>query len=196
MYGIIINDGISLKLQQYADRQNKWMRGLRDLMMLKMRRRRQSCKKWQQTPNKDDISNCQSSEWHETQTRTTCRCTIWRSWQRIEKHRRSHTSAQRRRRQMCSNLMEVKTDIKSLQVGKKCRNPGTWKCNGQCNLYRSTTPPNPNIERIKDHLVSKDIEPVKRISTDKMLADPLTKLKADLSNLINLLRMGIWERPA
>jgi hypothetical protein len=41
----IKQDDISLKLQQYADRQNKWMRGLRDLMMLKMRRRRQSCKK-------------------------------------------------------------------------------------------------------------------------------------------------------
>jgi hypothetical protein len=41
----IKQDDISLKLQQYADRQNKWMRGLRDLMLFKMRRRRQSYKK-------------------------------------------------------------------------------------------------------------------------------------------------------
>jgi hypothetical protein len=53
-----------------------------------------------------------------------------------------------------------------------------------------------HAERIKDHLNSKDIESFKWISTDKMLVEPLTKLKADSSNLINLLRMGIWERPA
>jgi len=53
-----------------------------------------------------------------------------------------------------------------------------------------------HVERIKDHLESKDIETVKWIPTDKMLADPLTKMKADSSNLTNLLRTGTWKRPA
>ena len=48
-----------------------------------------------------------------------------------------------------------------------------------------------HVERSKDHLNSKDIESVKWISTNKMLADPLTKMKADSSNLTNLLRTGI-----
>jgi len=53
-----------------------------------------------------------------------------------------------------------------------------------------------HVERIKDHLQSKDIETVKWIPTDKMLADPLTKMKADSSNLTNLLKTGTWKRPA
>jgi len=53
-----------------------------------------------------------------------------------------------------------------------------------------------HVERIKDHLQSKDIETVKWIPTDKMLADPRTKMKADSSNLTNLLRTGTWKRPA
>jgi hypothetical protein len=35
-----------------------------------------------------------------------------------------------------------------------------------------------------------------KLETKPPTADPLTKMKADSSNLTNLLRTGIWKRPA
>ncbi len=40
-----------------------------------------------------------------------------------------------------------------------------------------------HVERIKDHLQSQNVDKVTWIPTDKMLADPLTKLKADSTNI-------------
>ena len=53
-----------------------------------------------------------------------------------------------------------------------------------------------HVERIKDHLQSQNVEKVIWIPTDKMLADPLTKLKADSANLTEVLKTGIWRKPA
>jgi len=53
-----------------------------------------------------------------------------------------------------------------------------------------------HVERIKDHLLSQNIESITWIPTDKMLADPLTKLKADATNLTTVLRTGVWKKPA
>ncbi len=52
-----------------------------------------------------------------------------------------------------------------------------------------------HVERIKDHLQSQNIETITWTSTDKMLADPLTKIKADTTNLITVLKTGKWEKP-
>ena len=53
-----------------------------------------------------------------------------------------------------------------------------------------------HVERIKDHLLSQNIELVTWVPTDKMLADPLTKLKADATNLSTVLRTGVWRKPS
>ncbi len=53
-----------------------------------------------------------------------------------------------------------------------------------------------HVERIKDHLLSQNIKTVKWIPTDKMLADPLTKIKADTTNLVKVLTTGQWKKPA
>ncbi len=53
-----------------------------------------------------------------------------------------------------------------------------------------------HVERIKDHLLSQNVETVTWIPTDKMLADPMTKLKADSTNLTRVLRTGVWKKPA
>jgi hypothetical protein len=52
-----------------------------------------------------------------------------------------------------------------------------------------------HVERIKDHLQSQNIKTVTWIPTDKMLADPLTKIKADTTNLVTVLKLGQWKRP-
>jgi hypothetical protein len=52
-----------------------------------------------------------------------------------------------------------------------------------------------HVERIKDHLQSQNIETITWTLTDKMLADPLTKIKADTTNLITVLKTGKWEKP-
>jgi hypothetical protein len=53
-----------------------------------------------------------------------------------------------------------------------------------------------HVERIKDHLQSQNVDKVVWISTDKMLVDPLTKLKADSTNLTTVLKTGVWKKPA
>ena len=52
-----------------------------------------------------------------------------------------------------------------------------------------------HVERIKDHLLHQDIESVKWVATELMLADPLTKIKADTTALTTVLRTGIWRKP-
>jgi len=52
-----------------------------------------------------------------------------------------------------------------------------------------------HVERIKDHLLNQNIESVKWVSTDKMLADPLTKARADTTALTSVLKTGIWRKP-
>jgi hypothetical protein len=51
-----------------------------------------------------------------------------------------------------------------------------------------------SIHRIQDHLDHKDVKSVNWVPTHMMLADPLTKKKADTSALTELLRSGIWRR--
>jgi len=51
-----------------------------------------------------------------------------------------------------------------------------------------------NVHRIKDHLDHKDVKSVTWVSTEQMLADPLTKKKADTSALREMLKTGNWAR--
>ncbi len=50
------------------------------------------------------------------------------------------------------------------------------------------------IHRIKDHLDHQDVKSVRWVPTEMMLADPLTKKKADTSALTELLATGVWRR--
>ena len=52
-----------------------------------------------------------------------------------------------------------------------------------------------HVERIKDHLQSQNIETITWTPTDRMLADPLTKIKANTTNLVAVLRTGQWKKP-
>jgi len=52
-----------------------------------------------------------------------------------------------------------------------------------------------HVERIKDHILNQNIESIKWISTDRMLADPLTKSRADTTALTTVLKSGIWKKP-
>jgi len=51
-----------------------------------------------------------------------------------------------------------------------------------------------NVHRIKDHLNHKDVKSVTWVPTEHMLADPLTKKKADTSALREMLKTGNWAR--
>ena len=52
-----------------------------------------------------------------------------------------------------------------------------------------------HVERIKDHLASKNIESVRWVPTEQMLADPLTKAKVDSTSLVTVLKTGRWKKP-
>ena len=53
-----------------------------------------------------------------------------------------------------------------------------------------------DVERIKDHLQCQNVDKITWIPADKMLADQLTKLKADSTTLTTVLRTGVWKKPA
>jgi len=51
-----------------------------------------------------------------------------------------------------------------------------------------------SVHRIQDYLNHQDITSVKWVPTQDMLADPLTKKKADMTPLTQMLKTGYWKR--